>query len=82
MVLEEHTELELEPEEVRPAVPYFVDEKWYDEHGLSYHDIVQARMCEACQSRAAAGEVAEEHPCCWRTAHRYRCWRRVANRWV
>jgi hypothetical protein len=60
MVLEEHTELELEPEEVRPAVPYFVDEKWYDEHGLSYHDVVQARMCDACQTRAASGEVAEE----------------------
>src|SRR5919202_6492139 len=60
MVLEEHTELELEPEEQRPAVPFFIDEKWYDEHGLSYHDVALARMCEACQARAASGEVAEE----------------------
>ncbi|HEY7063990.1 MAG TPA: hypothetical protein VII06_21100 [Chloroflexota bacterium] len=60
MVLEEHTETELEPVEERPSTPFFVDEKWYDEHGLSYQDVVQARMCEACQSRAAAGEVTEE----------------------
>jgi hypothetical protein len=60
MVLEEHTELELEPEVQRPVIPFFVDEKWYDEHGLSYHDVVQARMFDACQARAAAGETIEE----------------------
>ena len=64
MALEEHTEVSIETEEeqeeAKPATPYYVDQTWYDTHGLSYHDVVLARMCDACQARAASGEVAEE----------------------
>jgi hypothetical protein len=61
MALEEHTEVSLEPEaEEPPSTPYYVDQGWYDANGLSFRDVVMARMCEACQERAAAGEVAEE----------------------
>ncbi len=62
MALEEHTDVTIEPEtpEAPPAIPYYVDQNWYEANGLSFHDVILARMCEACQARAAAGEVAEE----------------------
>ncbi len=61
MALEEHTEVGPEPEEEqRPARLYYIDQDWYDANGLSYQDFVVARMCEACQARAASGETTEE----------------------
>jgi hypothetical protein len=63
MALEEHTDIsleEVEAEPEKPATPYFIDQRWYEDNGLSFPDVIMARMCEACQARAAAGEVAEE----------------------
>ena len=59
MELEERLDAPLETEE-RPAVPYYIDQAWYDANGLSFHDLVQSRMCETCRARAAAGEEEEE----------------------
>ncbi len=61
MALEQHTDVALEPVEVeQPAIPYFVDQAWFDANDLSYHEVVAGRMCDACQARAGAGEVEEE----------------------
>lgn len=37
---------------------FHIDADWFDQHGLSFMDIVQARMCESC--RARVGEEIEE----------------------
>jgi hypothetical protein len=37
---------------------YYVDANWYDENGLSFNDILQARMCPQCLARL--GEETEE----------------------
>ena len=40
-------------------VPRFhIDTDWFEQHGLSFDDIVQARMCDACRDRL--GEAVEE----------------------
>jgi len=59
MIQDERVDSPVEVEE-RPATPYFVDQAWFDTHGLSYQAIVRSRMCETCQARAAAGEEEEE----------------------
>jgi hypothetical protein len=59
MELEERTEDEIEVEE-RPAIPFYIDQRWYDTQNLSFPDVVMSRMCETCQARAAAGEEEEE----------------------
>jgi hypothetical protein len=47
-------------EEQPPSVAYFIDQDWYESNGLSFQDVIQARMCEVCQARAAAGEEEEQ----------------------
>ena len=37
---------------------YFIDTTWFEENNLSFADIVQSRMCEACRERL--GEKTEE----------------------
>ena len=59
MVLEERSDTAIETEE-QPAIPYYIDQEWYEANGLSFQEIVQGRMCEPCQARAAAGEETEE----------------------
>ena len=44
----------------QPAVPYFIDQDWYQSTGLSFVDVVQSRMCDVCQDRVARGEEEEE----------------------
>ncbi len=44
MVLEEITQEE-------SSVQYLVDTTWFEENGFSFEDIVQSRMCDACQGR-------------------------------
>jgi len=46
---------EVEPEE-EPL--FYIDVDWYDQHELSFTDIVQTRMCAQCQARL--GEETEE----------------------
>jgi hypothetical protein len=43
-----------------PATVYYVDQNWYETNGLSLQEIMQSRMCDTCQKRAAAGEEEEE----------------------
>jgi hypothetical protein len=51
--------METEEAQVETEAPrYFIDTTWYDENGLSFDLIVQARMCEACRDRI--GEQIEE----------------------
>jgi hypothetical protein len=50
---EEHNE----PESVR----YFIDSSWFEENRLSFTDIIQARMCDACLERLGE-EVEERQP--------------------
>ena len=59
MEIEERTEDVVEAQE-RPAVSYYIDQGWYDQNNLSFHDLVLSRMCESCQARSAAGEEEEE----------------------
>ena len=40
---------------------YHIDTTWFEENGLSFADIVQARMCEACRERLGE-EVEERQP--------------------
>src|SRR5215213_10191774 len=56
---EEHADAEVE-EEPAPTTVYRIDERWYQEHNLSFTDVLRSRMCDDCQQRAAAGETADE----------------------
>jgi hypothetical protein len=58
-MLEEQSDVALEAAE-QPSTPYYIDQQWYETHGLSFHDVVRGRMCDACQKKAAAGEEVEE----------------------
>ncbi|MBX5490964.1 MAG: hypothetical protein IRZ14_07380 [Chloroflexi bacterium] len=57
--LEARPARELETEQPS-STTYHIDERWYQEHGISFNDVVISRMCEECQRRAAAGEETEE----------------------
>jgi hypothetical protein len=46
-------------EEIPEDTPrYEIDPSWFDENGLSFHEIVRARICDAC--RAKMGSEVEE----------------------
>jgi hypothetical protein len=60
-------DLDLEPRAARaieaepaPQTAYHIDERWYQEHGISFPDVVISRMCDECRRRAEAGEEIEE----------------------
>ncbi len=57
--LEERPSREIAAEPA-PRTQYHIDERWYQEHDLSFTEIVLSRMCAECQRRAAAGEETEE----------------------
>jgi hypothetical protein len=59
MELDEREDAALAEEE-RPATSYYIDQGWYDEAGLSFQDVIHARMCATCRERAAAGEEEEQ----------------------
>lgn len=40
---------------------YHIDTAWFDQRGLSFVDIVQARMCESCRERLGE-EVEDRQP--------------------
>lgn len=44
--------------EVEQLPRYFIDTDWYDQHNVSFNDIVHSRMCDQCQGRL--GEETEE----------------------
>jgi hypothetical protein len=54
-------EEEQEITEQEEAARYFIDADWYDQNGLSFMDIVQARMCPQCQARLGE-EMDERYP--------------------
>src|SRR6476660_8804943 len=47
--------------EVDEAPRYYIDTSWFDENGLSFNDIVQARLCESCRVRLGE-EVEDRQP--------------------
>lgn len=50
------------PTEVTEETPrYYIDLSWFDENGLSFNDIAQARMCEECRAKLGT-EVEERTP--------------------
>ena len=49
---------EAETEDVRR---FHIDTDWFEQHGLSFLDIAQARMCDACRERVGE-EVEERQP--------------------
>jgi hypothetical protein len=57
--------------ETDEAPRYYIDTTWFDENGLSFDDIVQARMCEACRQRIGE-EVEDRQPVFDRKAGRMR----------
>ena len=56
--VEEH-EAAVEPEEDQSL--YFIDGEWFDNHDLSFTDVVQLRMCPQCQDRLNE-DVEERYP--------------------
>ncbi len=40
---------------------YFIDADWCEQQGLSFNDVVQARMCPPCQKRVGE-DVEERYP--------------------
>ena len=50
----------LEPEDEN-GPRYHIDSTWFDQHGLSFLDIVHGRMCDACRERLGE-EVEERQP--------------------
>ena len=55
----EEREAVVEPEEDMSL--YFIDGEWFENHDLSFTDVVQARMCPQCQDRLNE-EVEERYP--------------------
>jgi hypothetical protein len=47
--------------EVDEGPRYFIDTTWFDENGLSFLDIAQARMCESCRGRLGE-EIEDRQP--------------------
>ena len=58
MDLEELEALRDELTETEDADRYYIDPNWYEEHDLSFNDVIQGRFCPQCQERI--GEEAEE----------------------
>ena len=55
------TDLQLAGEEaLEPAeeARYFIDQQWYDDHGLSFSSVAQARLCASCSAKI--GTFTEE----------------------
>ena len=52
---------EINAVESREQRRYFIDVDWYDQHSLSFTDIVQTRMCRQCQTRLGE-EIEERYP--------------------
>lgn len=40
---------------------FHIDTDWFEQHGLSFIDIVQTRMCDACRERVGE-EIEERQP--------------------
>jgi hypothetical protein len=57
--------------ETDEAPRYYIDTTWFDENGLSFDSIVQARMCESCRQRVDE-EVEDRQPVFDRKAGRMR----------
>ena len=46
-------------EEAKPK--YYIDLKWYDEHGRSFRTVTQARLCDSCKDKIGT-ETQERVP--------------------
>ncbi len=42
---------EAEGADDEPAPYYYIDLSWFEENGLSFEDVVRARMCDSCQAK-------------------------------
>jgi hypothetical protein len=50
-----------QPAETAEEARYFVDPQWYDERGLVFSSVAQARLCYSCASKLGT-EVEERYP--------------------
>ncbi len=48
-------------EVVEDEARYFVDQQWYDEHGLVFTNVAQGRLCASCTAKLGTF-VEERHP--------------------